>query len=373
MMAKLDNLLMPALVLAAFAVIAAGPGAPRSPEPGQAETVATASATADLQLAATGTSGSRLVPFQGLLTDLSDNPVADGDYGLVLSLYDAASGGSLLWTETQSSVAVTGGRFSIQLGAVTSLDDPDGDPGTDDAVSFGQPRYLGIAVDPPDGDPLGPEMTPRKEIVPAVHAHESGNAETLGGFTPGELVPVGAILPFAGATPPTGWLMCNGTDVSRATYADLFNVIGDAYGHGDGSTTFSLPDLVSRFPYGSLLNGSNRGQTGGTDQHLHDVTGETQDHALTAEQLAEHAHQIHVGTCGWPNDSAGWNCGDSYARYWESRSEGSYCDACDNPPRTYKSLHDVAAGQPHKHGIDIQTVEVNHLPSYTVVNYIINY
>ena len=51
------------------------------------------------------------------------------------------------------------------------------------------------------------------------------------------------------ATAPTGWLLCDGSAVSRTTYADLFAVIGQTYGAGDG-TTFNLPDFRGRVPAG---------------------------------------------------------------------------------------------------------------------------
>jgi len=60
------------------------------------------------------------------------------------------------------------------------------------------------------------------------------------------MVPTGSIIDYAGATAPTGWLMCQGQAVSRTTYAALFGVIGAYYGAGDGSTTFNLPDLRGR-------------------------------------------------------------------------------------------------------------------------------
>jgi microcystin-dependent protein len=58
--------------------------------------------------------------------------------------------------------------------------------------------------------------------------------------------PTGALHMYGGAAAPIGWLMCDGAAVSRATYADLFAVIGTAYGAGDGSTTFNIPDCQGR-------------------------------------------------------------------------------------------------------------------------------
>jgi microcystin-dependent protein len=63
-------------------------------------------------------------------------------------------------------------------------------------------------------------------------------------------VPAGTILPFGGAAAPSGWLLCDGSAVSRSTYASLFSSISTAWGYGDNSTTFNLPDMRGRFPRG---------------------------------------------------------------------------------------------------------------------------
>jgi microcystin-dependent protein len=62
--------------------------------------------------------------------------------------------------------------------------------------------------------------------------------------------PVGSGTIFFGSTAPAGWLLCQGQAISRATYANLFRVIGTTYGAGDGSTTFNLPDLRARMAVG---------------------------------------------------------------------------------------------------------------------------
>lgn len=77
---------------------------------------------------------------------------------------------------------------------------------------------------------------------------------TWGGKT---IAPVtGKIEWFAFNTPPEGYLVCNGANVSRKTYADLFNAIGTTFGEGDGSTTFALPNLIDRFAQGSTTVGT---------------------------------------------------------------------------------------------------------------------
>ena len=62
--------------------------------------------------------------------------------------------------------------------------------------------------------------------------------------------PTGSVTYYASSTIPTGWLRANGAEVSRTTYADLYAVIGETYGAGDGSTTFELPDLRGEFVRG---------------------------------------------------------------------------------------------------------------------------
>lgn len=62
--------------------------------------------------------------------------------------------------------------------------------------------------------------------------------------------PTGIVLPYAGSIVPDGWLLCDGTAVSRATYDELFTQLSTTYGAGDGSTTFNLPDLRGKMPLG---------------------------------------------------------------------------------------------------------------------------
>lgn len=70
------------------------------------------------------------------------------------------------------------------------------------------------------------------------------------------LIPPGTIIHYAGRTVPSGWLICNGANVSRTDYAALFAAIGTIYGAGNGSTTFGLPNLNGRFFEGTTYTGS---------------------------------------------------------------------------------------------------------------------
>ena len=75
---------------------------------------------------------------------------------------------------------------------------------------------------------------------------------------------VGAIKPWTKATAPDGYLLCDGSAVSRTTYADLFAVVGTTYGAGDSSTTFNVPDLQGKFPQGKSGT-TNLATTGGAN------------------------------------------------------------------------------------------------------------
>lgn len=102
--------------------------------------------------------------------------------------------------------------------------------------------------------------------------------------------PAGALLPFAGTAIPSNWLLCDGTAVSRTTYADLFTAVSTTYGVGDGSTTFNLPDLRGRIPVG--LNSSD------TEFDTLSETGGEKAHTLTSGEMPSHTHVINTGSGG---------------------------------------------------------------------------
>ena len=82
--------------------------------------------------------------------------------------------------------------------------------------------------------------------------------------------PIGQMVDFAGTSAPTYWLDCDGSAVSRTTYADLFAVISTTWGVGDGSTTFNLPDFQRSVAVGSGGTGTGTlgnsvGDTGGAE------------------------------------------------------------------------------------------------------------
>ena len=119
---------------------------------------------------------------------------------------------------------------------------------------------------------------------------------------------VGAIKPWGKATAPSGYVLCDGTAISRTTYAELFVVIGTTYGAGDTTRTFNVPNLQGKTPQGYDGNTYNLAATGGantvtvavtnnqaatnsvTNNQAVAVTGAISNTSLTTAQLASHAH-----------------------------------------------------------------------------------
>ena len=105
-------------------------------------------------------------------------------------------------------------------------------------------------------------------------------------------VPTGAGQDWYGGNnaPPTGWLVCNGSAISRATYAALFAVIGTTFGVGDGSTTFNIPDSRGRTLVGYKSADSDFGTIGATP-------GE-KTHVLTTNEMPSHVHACGSSSSG---------------------------------------------------------------------------
>lgn len=99
-------------------------------------------------------------------------------------------------------------------------------------------------------------------------------------------VPAGVIQMWGGAAAPTGWLLCDGTAVSRSTYSAIFAVIGTTFGVGNGSTTFNLPSFKGRVPVGL--------DSGQTEFDALGETGGAKTHTLTASEMPSHSHTTRI-------------------------------------------------------------------------------
>ena len=121
--------------------------------------------------------------------------------------------------------------------------------------------------------------------IPTVNGNPIGAAD----------VPVGTVLPYTSTSVPSGYLLCDGSAISRTTYAQLFAVIGTTYGSGDGSTTFNLPNLQGRFVLGK------------SGSYALASTGGAATVTLTTDQIPSHTHT--QKSCTNPGDHAHntWN------------------------------------------------------------------
>lgn len=110
-------------------------------------------------------------------------------------------------------------------------------------------------------------------------------------------VPTGAVFAFSTSSPPSGFLECDGSTVSRTTYANLFALVGTTFGSGDGSTTFTLPDLRGEF-----LRGWDNGR--GVDSGRGFATTQT-DAAQGHRHYTGIPNGVTVGIYSWTTEDVG--------------------------------------------------------------------
>tara|TARA_R110002012_G_scaffold96493_2_gene232528 strand:+ start:4385 stop:5671 length:1287 start_codon:yes stop_codon:yes gene_type:complete len=123
---------------------------------------------------------------------------------------------------------------------------------------------------------------------------------------------IGAVLAFARPTAPTGWLIADGSAISRTTYADLFAAIGTYFGIGDGSTTFDIPDLRDRYPRG--VSGSHTLGTYLADQNAAHTHGPGNLSGST-NTTGNHQHapsQLYIGPFNGANNDLGAGSSGSF-------------------------------------------------------------
>jgi microcystin-dependent protein len=149
----------------------------------------------------------------------------------------------------------------------------------------------------------------------------SGFGGSISGY-----VPVGAIVPFGGSTPPSGWLFCDGSEISRTTFSVLFSVIGTTFGAGDGATTYALPDLrgnvaVGRDNLGGVAAGRITSGNSGVDGATVGAMGgsellQTHNHALTdpghKHSDTGHTHTMSPIAISYPLTGGGLQGGGNY-------------------------------------------------------------
>ncbi len=173
----------------------------------------------------------------------------------------------------------------------------------------------------------------------------------------GTTIPAGALMMWGGGAAPGGWLLCDGSAVSRTTCADLFSAIGTTYGVGDGSTTFNLPDFTNKF-----ARGNTPGTGGGADTHDAAVTGDT---AQSQANIGDHGAQATTTHTGhehpWTTDAP--NSGFT--------KDGNYVvDTGGSHDHNTPILQHTPYGHQHSAGSLVCDGQSN-VPAYTGVKFII--
>lgn len=111
-----------------------------------------------------------------------------------------------------------------------------------------------------------------------------------------EGVNTGLILPWGDSSIPSGFLECDGSAVSRSTYANLFAVIGTTHGSGDGSTTFNLPDLQGKCCQNSSPTKSFATSGGSSTVTITgNIGGSASPHTLSTPEISSHTHPRSIG------------------------------------------------------------------------------
>lgn len=188
------------------------------------------------------------------------------------------------------------------------------------------------------------------------------------------LVPAGTINQTARATAPSGYLLCDGSAVSRTTYSALFDAIGTAYGSGDGSTTFNIPNLKGRVPVGydpSQTEFDALGETGGAKTHTlsinempsHTHVQDSHNHTQNSHNHIQDAH-VHSGTPIQGQITV--NGGSSYGVWGQYGLQNSGSTTATNQPATATNNPTTATNQNTGGG-----QAHNNLQPYVVLNYMI--
>lgn len=179
--------------------------------------------------------------------------------------------------------------------------------------------------------------------------------------------PAGIINMYGGQTPPGGWLLCDGSSRSTATYADLFAAIG--YGFGGSGGAFNVPNLQTRVPLGA---------SGGV---VPGVKGGASSHAVSVAELPVHNHSMSHTHGGYTNTT-----GNHHHRVYDGGSSGNYHNRTTYG-NTDATLHTSGMTDNGNHSHSIATnSQSNHwtgyagsnhgfslLQPYLVVNFIIRH
>ena len=155
--------------------------------------------------------------------------------------------------------------------------------GTGVATFLGTPSSANLAAALTDETGTGSavfSISPALTGVPTAPTAAAGTNTTqlaTTAFVSQNAVLTGALLMWPTASAPTGYLFCDGTAVSRTTYATLFALVGTTFGAGDTTTTFNLPNYTGRMPYGTTVGATGGSADAVVVSHTHNATSTVTD------------------------------------------------------------------------------------------------
>lgn len=265
-----------------------------------------------------------LLNYQGLIYLESGSSDVNGTFTLAFRLFDAASGGTLLWGESLNDVQVVNGHFNVVLGTGLAVDGAPHGVLTDVFKHSNVYVEIGVDTDEP--------IHVRQRFISAPYAFAAQHAESAV-----HGVPPGTVAPFAGGEIPYGWLPCDGAALPKTQYPNLYAALSGAGTciWGENGAEFNVPNLGGR-----AIAGATDASTPGTRRGA-------EKHALTANELPAHGHQY-------------------YDKYWGGGSQSIGSDdrsvADDSLGSTQRTTSSTGSGAAH-----------NEIQPSAVVNFIIKY
>jgi microcystin-dependent protein len=190
-------------------------------------------------------------------------------------------------------------------------------------------------------------------------------------------IPPGCVMDYAAATPPAGWLVCDGSAQSRTTYAALFAAIGTTFGAGDGSTTFNLPQCQNKMTVGAggtraLAASGGSADASGAPSHSHTGSSgvDSPDHAHASsitDGAGDHAHDARWSA---PTGFSGTGA-SAMLRFATGANNtgngGAHNHTVNNPGATARHAHSVTVDV-----AGIPWTDIN-MPPYIALNKIIKW
>ena len=197
--------------------------------------------------------------------------------------------------------------------------------------------------------------------------------------------PVGTILMWAGSSSsiPSGFLLCDGSAISRTTYAALYTIVGTTHGSGNGSTTFNIPDLRDRFVVGASNStgdttypGVSPGATGGSadailKSHTHNLQNHVHGVNLTSDNPGDHDHNVDV-LAEFASTHGTWQTGGGYR---QAHAGGTHRKPITSDAGGHTHTTSGNTGTPAPNTTDAlgEDATNKNLPPYYALAYIIQY